>query len=204
MNIEDLDVLREVFNIGACHASTALSKLTGKHVKVFFPKLEFARIEEVTKFVGKPSLIVSVVYCYVEAEENNSKKPFGGFLFILPQKCAIKLAKMLTNESGEDLSDLDISALKEAGNIILGNCLTAISNWLKIRLWESVPEFANDLLGAIINDLLINFALKTDYVLILKTEFSIEDQKISGSFVLMFEREGYELILRKTSELLEQ
>ncbi len=202
MNIEDLDILREVFNVGSCHASTALSKLTRKNINVSFPKLEFARIEEVAKFVGELSLIASVVYCYVEFEENNHRKPFGGFLFILPQDSAVRLAKVLTNESGEGLSDLDISALKETGNIVLGNCLTAISNWLKVRFWESVPKFSSDLLGAIINDLLINFALKTDYVLVLKTEFMVESQKISGSFVLMFEREGYELILRKTRELL--
>ena len=57
-----LDALREVANIGAGHAATALSQLTGSTIMITVPTIHITRLEDVPLQLGDgaPALILDV------------------------------------------------------------------------------------------------------------------------------------------------
>src|SRR5918996_1257661 len=56
-----LDALREVANIGAGHAATALSQMVNQKIMVDIPEIKVLRIEDVGEILGEPEEIVSAV-----------------------------------------------------------------------------------------------------------------------------------------------
>ena len=47
-----LDALREVENIGAGHAATALSQMTNRRIMISVPKISVTRLEDVADLLG--------------------------------------------------------------------------------------------------------------------------------------------------------
>src|SRR5947199_7703449 len=56
-----IDALREVANIGAGHAATALSQLTNRRIMISVPQINIARLEEVPDLLGNPQDVVAAV-----------------------------------------------------------------------------------------------------------------------------------------------
>ena len=56
-----LDALREVANIGAGHAATALSQLIGRRIAVDVPQIQVVRLEEVAGLTGREDETVAAV-----------------------------------------------------------------------------------------------------------------------------------------------
>src|SRR5688572_32025779 len=56
-----LDGLREVANIGAGHAATALSQMVNDRVMVSVPEIQVVRLEDVAELLGDPNEVVSAV-----------------------------------------------------------------------------------------------------------------------------------------------
>src|SRR5690625_616218 len=56
-----LDALREVASIGAGHAATALSSLTGRRINVEVPRLQVIELEEVPHLLGAARELVTTV-----------------------------------------------------------------------------------------------------------------------------------------------
>src|SRR2546430_12581522 len=64
-----LDALKEVANIGAGHAATALSQLTHRRIMISVPEINIARLEEVPGLIGDPQEVVAAV----RSEEHTSE-----------------------------------------------------------------------------------------------------------------------------------
>src|SRR4026207_327058 len=54
-----LDALREVANIGAGHAATALSQMTNRTIMIAVPEVNVRPLEEVTELVGRPDEVAA-------------------------------------------------------------------------------------------------------------------------------------------------
>ena len=59
------DALREVANIGAGHAATALSQMTGRRIMISVPEVSVRRLEEVALLVGPPDTVIAGVLMHV-------------------------------------------------------------------------------------------------------------------------------------------
>lgn len=94
----------------------------------------------------------------------------------------------------EDFDEMDLSAVKEVGNIIAGSYLSALSGLTGLTITPTVPFVAVDMAAAILSVPAIQFGMFGDNALMIKTEFSDELQ-INGYFILMPEEESYEKIL---------
>ena len=46
MNLQDLDVMKEISSIGTSHAATALSKLLQKEIRISIPEISILGYEE--------------------------------------------------------------------------------------------------------------------------------------------------------------
>jgi len=200
---EIIDVLKEVSHVGAGNASKALSKMTGKRIEVEFPYIKFVDIKDISEKFGGGSTLVASVFLDVKIENNDSekKKELGKLVFMLDYSSAKNLSSYLTeSESSNELSEMEKSALKETGNIITGSCLTAITEYIDVRLYEEVPNIKIDFLGALMDHFILPIARERDEALVFKTRFNF-DEKENAYFLFLFHPESEEFLKNRLDEI---
>ncbi len=183
--------LQEVNEQATVNASEALSKLIDRQVEVEISKTEVKRVEDLSPLVG-PEEMVAGIYLPVTGDIS------GAALLIFPKETAFALSDLLVKrEPGttHKLTELDKSALKEVGNIISGNYLTVLANVLQIKIIEHIPNFSFDMFGAIVSQIITDFAQKTDKALVIEIEFTFKPETFKGYFLLLFEVEQFKAIL---------
>lgn len=146
------DALREVGNIGAAHAATALSEILHQPVQMQVPWVELVDYDHVTDVLGGPEALVACVYLRVTGD-------VSGSMFLMQSISAAKLLvrQVLPDEpeSGE-FSDLAISALGELGNIMAATYLTSLIDFTQLSMHPSVPMVAVDMAQAVLTVGLVN------------------------------------------------
>src|SRR5437764_12303834 len=84
-----IDALREVANIGAGHAATALSQLTNRRIMISVPQINIVRLEEVPNLLGHPQEVVAAVLMHMLGDLT------GRTLLLFPESVARRLCDML-------------------------------------------------------------------------------------------------------------
>lgn len=185
MNLSSLqlDALREVGNVGAGNAATALSQIINRKIDMTVPQVAIMPLGDVPDVVGGPEIMVAGVYLRVFGPAPSS------ILFLLPRESAFTLVDMLMGrERGltDHLDQMDESALLEIGNILAGAYLNALSFFTKFTLLPSIPALAMDMAGAILSVILSQLGQMGDHALVIETEFSTEgDGGVKGHFFLI-------------------
>ena len=95
----------------------------------------------------------------------------------------------------DGFSEMDLSALKEIGNIIAGAYLSALSSLTNLKIVESIPYMAIDMAGAILSVPAIAFGELGDKALLIESEFNETDYSVNGFFILIPTEESYGKIL---------
>lgn len=194
MQSVQFDVLREIGNIGAGNATTALSKLLDTRIDMRVPKVNLAGFSEITGIIGDEEQVMVGILLSLEGDVN------GMMMFLLDTKSAGKLVKSILKKENEpdkdiyDFDELELSALNEIGNIITGAYLSALSDLTKLTIVSSVPSLQVDMAGAILSIPAIEFSKIGDKVLLIETQFD-EESNINGYFLLVPELESYDVIL---------
>lgn len=132
-----LDALREVANIGACHAATALSQLTDQRIMISVPSISFISEGAFEVVLGDPDRHAAVVMMRTLGDLT------GPTALALPEDDARLLCDfMLGRTLGESdaFGDIEISTLMEAGNILGAAYLNALANFMGMMLVPSVPQ----------------------------------------------------------------
>ncbi len=187
-----LDALKEVGNIGSGNAAVALSAMVDKKVLLSVPRATLIPLVKVSDLVGGAETPVAGVYLHITGDAS------GSMLLLLEEKSAYELAKiMASGKKGEELSTVEMSALQETGSILAGSYLNALSQLTNLLLRPSVPGFALDMAGAIIDFILVEISQSEDYVLVIETEFDISAHKIRGHLVLFPDLGSLDLILSR-------
>jgi chemotaxis protein CheC len=185
MNLSSLqlDALREVGNVGAGNAATALSQIINRKIDMTVPQVAIMPLGDVPDVVGGPEIMVAGVYLRVFGPAPSS------ILFLLPRESAFTLVDMLMGRergSTDHLDQMDESALLEIGNILAGAYLNALSFFTMFTLLPSIPALAMDMAGAILSVILSQLGQMGDHALVIETEFSTEgDGGVKGHFFLI-------------------
>lgn len=185
------DVLKEIGNIGAGNATTAISNMLNLKVNMDVPKVEFMKVQELPTAISAEEETVVGIYLEVESDIG------GSMMFLLKMGSAQYLVNHLMgrpDDYAEEFNDMDISAIKEIGNIISGSYLSALSAMTNMVITSSVPYLAIDMAGAILSVPAIQFGQYGDNALLIQTEFG-DDVRIQGFFILMPDVESYDKIL---------
>lgn len=185
------DVLREIGNIGAGNATTALAQLLNTKVDMHVPKVSLLDFKEVGSAMGGEEQIMAGIYLEVEGDIS------GSIMFLLEQSSAkVLVGKLMGIEISEDeeFNDMEISALKEIGNIITGSYLSSLSMLTNLKIIASIPDISIDMAGAILSVPAIEFGEMGDKMLFIATEFT-DDVKLEGYFILVPDLESYDKIL---------
>ncbi len=192
---EEADMLAEVGNIGAGHASNALSQLIGHSVEISVPSVKVISLEEIPERTDLGDELVIGLYIPVSGDVE------GGVLLIIPRRDATKIADMMMGRelgSTTKLDEMDESSLKELGNILVGNSLTALSAFLGMDLEEHVPQIAEGPGISIIDSIAVEFMenkdeeIEIDQVLRIKENMKIEiegEVDIATDFFMLFSAE---------------
>jgi len=192
-----LDALREVGNIGAGNAATALSQILNKKITMNVPRVFFLPFSQVPDVVGGAENIVAGVYLKVSGDVS------GSLLFLLPEESALALVSMLVGgdkKSRLSLSELDKSALMEIGNILSGAFLNALGNFSNLIFLPSIPGLALDMAGAVLSTVLIETGEKSDQALVIETDFVDEDTSIKGHIFLLPDPVSLKVLLKAIGE----
>lgn len=187
------DALREIGNICAGNAATALSQFLGRKIEIVVPQILFLPIEQVPQAVGGSDKLVVGLMLRVFGDLPSN------IIFIFSQRDALMLASLLTgkpmSESGV-ISDLERSSLKELGVILANAYLGALGSFVGMGLVPTVPELLMDMAGAIVDYILIDLSCKSQFALLVESEFQEPQAKIVGHFFLIPDPDGLKLILR--------
>lgn len=188
LNQEFYDVLREIGNIGAGNATTALAQMLGCKVDMAVPQVRLLEFSEVGTIMGGEEQIMAGIYLMVEGDIT------GSILFLLNKESARKLiAKLMGMASvGDDLSEMEQSALKEIGNIITASYLNSLSMLTQLVIYPSVPALSIDMAGAILSVPAIEFGTMGDKLLLIQTQFF---EGLDGYFILVPDLDSYDKIL---------
>lgn len=188
------DALKEVGYIGAGHAARALSKLIGQRIDVNVSIAATVSLTQLPEAVGGREELVAGVYLPVTGDLE------GAVLLVFPQRSVLTLADLLMKRevgAATRLSEMDQSAIKEVGNILSGSCLTALSQFLGIKLVEHIPDFACDMVGALVDSITVKLGQKAEQVLVIVVEMTTREKvKIIAYFFLLFSLEEAETILK--------
>ena len=185
------DVLAEIGNIGAGNATTAVADMLGLRIDMSVPQVQFLPVEEIGTSIGAEDEVIVGIMLGVGSDID------GSMMFLMDMESAhhiVSRLMMRPDDYMEDFDEMDLSAVKEVGNIIAGSYLSALSGLTGLTITPTVPFVAVDMAAAILSVPAIQFGMFGDNALMIKTEFSDELQ-INGYFILMPEEESYEKIL---------
>lgn len=187
-----LDVLREIGNIGAGNAMTALSQMLQRKVDMKVPKADLFEFRDLGEVIGGEETIMAGVYMIVEGDIQ------GSMMFLLEKESARHLVNQMLGDysdpNAEEFGEMEISVLKEMGNIMTGAYLNSLSDLTGLKIYPSAPDLTIDMAGAILSVPAIEFGVLGDKILMIQTRFT-DDLKIDGYFILVPDLDSYKRIM---------
>lgn len=196
INEMQFDVLKEIGNIGAGNATTALAKLIDSKLDMRVPNVQMVGFQDLATVMGsEEDIMVAVLVTLSDDVE-------GMMMFLMNVRSAKYLISQMLKSMGMEMpidenaefSEMELSVVSELGNIISGSYLAALSGLLQLVINISVPYVSVDMAGAILSVPAIEFGKVGDQVLLIETKFG--DDEISGYFILIPEEESYEKIMK--------
>ena len=186
MSNEYFDVLRELGNIGAGNATTALAQMMQCKVDMAVPKVQLLEFRERGEAMVGEETVMAGIYLGIEGDIK------GSIMFLLEKAAAKHLVgKLMGMESeGDEFSEMEFSALKEVGNIITGSYLNSLSSITNLAIYPSVPDLTVDMAGAILSVPAIEFAALGDRMLMIQTQF-FDEMVLDGYFILIPDLDSY-------------
>ncbi len=187
---EYYDVLKELGNIGAGNATTALAQMLQCKVDMKVPQVRLLDFKDVGEAMGGEEQIVIGIYLAVEGDIT------GSIMFVLERSAGKALvSKLMGMPATEgDFTEMEISALKEIGNIITGAYLNSLAQLTNLKMLPSIPDLNVDMLNAILSVPAIEFGIMGDQILLIQTVFT-DDVDLNGYFILMPDLESYAKML---------
>ncbi|MEJ5229894.1 MAG: CheY-P phosphatase CheC [Pseudothermotoga sp.] len=184
---KQLDLLKEIANIGTGNAATALSTLTGKKIDITVPSAEIVPIERIVFMFEQPEDIVIGIRMVVRGDIDLD------VLLVLDRRAGKKILTDLLGSPCEDITQLDemsSSALKEIGNIMCGSYITALAEFTQLYLDPLPPELSIDMLVAVVSEAVLSRADFEDDAIFVETELSVEDIKSATSQMFLVPGRG--------------
>lgn len=194
LNDLQIDVLREIGNIGAGNAATALATMLDEKVDISVPKVRITDFDTaVNALGGAETLTVGVLV-------NFMGEATGMIMFLLKMEDARNILQILvggdTEENGE-LDDLKLSAIKEIGNILGSSYINSISTLTGLSIQISVPYVAIDMAGALMSVPVIEFGSVGDKVMFIEECFIGEDNQLNSNVIMFAEMDTIKTIMER-------
>ena len=185
------DVLKELGNIGAGNAMTALSQMLQCKVDMKVPQVRLLPFSDVGDMMGGEEQIMVGVFLGVEGDIT------GSMMFLVEEESARHLIRKITMgmlPEGTEFEEMGLSAMKEEGNIITGAYLNSLSTMTNLKIIPTPPALTVDMAGAILSVPAIQFGIFGDKILLIQSQF-YDEVELDGYFILIPDLESYSKIL---------
>ncbi len=194
LSVIQYDVLKELGNIGAGNATTALAQLVNKRMDIGVPQVKLLDFSEISSVIGSEENVMVGILIMLSGDIN------GMMMFLMHPEVARNMINVLMCDTSDstDFNEIEVSAVMEVGNIISGAYLRSLSELTGLSIDVSVPMLQIDMAGAILSVPAIEFSKIGDKVLLIETEFDDErknENTITGYYILVPELDSYEKIL---------
>ncbi len=192
INDRYVDVLQELGNIGAGNATTAIASMLSIRVNMNVPKVELLEVSKLGAAICPEDEIIVGIFLEIQMDIE------GSMMFLMRLDSAQYLVNKLMMRDASyqaEFDEMDLSALKEIGNIIAGSYLSALSTMTNLVITPSIPYLAVDMAASVLSVPAIEFGQYGDHALLIETEFG-DDVMINGYFILMPEQQSYDKILK--------
>jgi chemotaxis protein CheC len=124
----------------------------------------------------------------------------GTTALVFPRPTVMRLAEMMLRRplgSCRVLSELETSAIREAGNILSGAYLNAMSDFLGLLLLPSPPVLVIDQAAAVVDHVVGGATARARSLLCVETEFLIrnQDESFRGFFLMLPDAQSLRVML---------
>ncbi|MCX7991418.1 MAG: chemotaxis protein CheC [Proteobacteria bacterium] len=185
----EIEHLKEFFNIGAGGAANALGKIINKKVLIEVPKVSIVSPDKLVEQLGIADKLVTAVHFDIKGGFK------AGILIIFDHQAVLNLASLTLKGFDKDIrSEKTISFIKEISNIMSSYFLNNFSKFIGKALIPSVPSYAMDMLGAVLEDLMVNYNKEGADIFFLETIIFNQEEKISFDFLLIPENGSFKKI----------
>ncbi|AHM56636.1 CheY-P phosphatase CheC [Peptoclostridium acidaminophilum DSM 3953] len=176
-----LDVLKEVGNIGAGNALTALSQIINKKVDMEVPVIEVIETEKIVNTVETAEMLIVGVYVKFWGDIS------GNIMLVLDKPSADHLIKILLGGVSENdfYSEMEMSAIQEIGNILSSSYINSISQLSNLNIQMSVPSVSIDMAASILSVPAIEYSEVSDRIILIENKILEGDNEIVGNLYFM-------------------
>lgn len=171
----ELDVLKEVINIGGGHAATSLSQLIDKPVHMTVPVIEMMDYAAVFEQIMPEETVIKAIIVRMMGDAE------GVFLFTVDQQFSKDLVAMMLPKNTPYSEAMADSALQELVNILVNSFLNAVMKLIDRNLITSVPIMIEDMFGAIMSSAYMEQSQYDDSIMIIKNEFYYLGDRLESS-----------------------
>jgi len=198
LDATQIDVLRELGNIGAGNAATSLSVMLDEGVGISVPEVKILDYDGVVRTVGDPEDLGIAIMIQYGGDVR------GIVLFILNHDDAQNIGEILIGQpdgnkesNSESMSDMKLSMVKEIGNILGCSYLGSIATMTGLEFEISVPYVAIDMVGAILSAPLLLFSIDNSKILLIEESFVTDSRKMKSHVILFADIESLNTILTR-------
>lgn len=183
--------LERTFERAMGAAGRALAEMSGHSIEVVATEVARTTAHHVVDAAGGAGTIVVGIYLGITGSVD------GHALLVLQPDGARKLAGLLldgfavpgmaeVDEFGlPSLDELELSALREVGNVTVGAFLNEVGRHLEEPVVVTVPVAVSDMAGAILDGVLADLAAESDDVLAARTSFINDGDSIEGAVLVL-------------------
>ena len=185
-----MDVLKEIGNIGAGNATTALASMLQCRIDMAVPEVKLIEVDELAESLGGKERVMTAIFLEVEGDIT------GDIIFLLEQGSAgFLVSKLMGMEvDSSNFSEMEFSCIKEISNIIAGSYLNSLSTLTNLKIYPSIPHLQMDMVDKILHSPVRKQTSDEEQILFIQTEFT-DDIQLGGYFVMIPDTESYGKIL---------
>jgi chemotaxis protein CheC len=196
ISLENLEILKEIGNIGAGNAATSLSIILNKKIQMKVPNVRVMTFNHVVEMVGGAENVVACVYLRIEGDA-----PSNLFFILSIEQANTYIQQMVGDQlvsfDFPPYNDMALSALKELGNMLAGSYLSALSDFTGLQLTPSVPASSIDMLGAILSFGFLELSQYSDIAIVVDTaliDLNEDQMDVEGHFLLIPDPQSFDII----------
>lgn len=188
---EEIDVLREIGNIGAGNATTSLAVLLDSNLRMEIPIVKVLSFDDMSDMVGGPDVVVAAVLTRFSGDIT------GMTLFVLEKEEACNLAGSMLHQTYDEthtFDTMDKSAITEVGNILMSSYLSSIESLTNLMLHIEPPMMCVDMAGSVLSLPIIELGKIGDKALVIDSKILDNNKPINGFLMMVTDEESYQKI----------
>ncbi|HBD64647.1 MAG TPA: chemotaxis protein CheC [Clostridiales bacterium] len=194
LNEIHIDVLKEIGNIGAGNAATSLSQMLSKRIDMNVPEVSLLNYDDIIDSIGGAENVVVGILVGFEGEID------GIILFLLKKEFVHLILNSLMGtelKSFEDISEMEMSALSEIGNIMVSSYVNSISSLTNMKIDITVPSLNIDMSGALLDAVTAEFSEAADKVIFIREKYFCQDETVYSHMLLLPNTTSLKILLTR-------